>query len=387
MKAARIFLYIVAFLTVLVMAIFFVMRIWSDELSEMVFVPDGDYVEQQPLETNAYHDPDMWLSRPGMGVTDPARWQPAYAPAEQDSESSAEPAAPDMGDVPQFAVFFIHPTSYMEKTSWNAPLDNVAANEVASQYVHAMASPFNKASEIWAPRYRQATFGTFLTADPKADQALDAAYRDVDQAFTFFLDSVDDNVPIVLAGHSQGSVHLLRLLRERIAGTPLQNRIAMAYAIGWPISIKHDLPALGLPACATPDQASCLVSWMSFAEPADPHQMLSRYNEANGFDGEERAGSAFVCTNPISGVLNGKAPAEDNLGTLVPDLVNMTGQLVPGAVPARCDSQGILLIGDPPELGPAVLPGNNYHVYDIPLFWANLQADVVHRVEAWQASR
>ena len=44
---------------------------------------------------------------------------------------------------------------------------------------------------------------------------------------------------------------------------------------------------------------------------------------------------------------------------------------------------GILLIGDPPELGPYVLPGNNYHVYDLPLFWANTKADVNRRVDAW----
>ena len=33
--------------------------------------------------------------------------------------------------------------------------------------------------------------------------------------------------------------------------------------------------------------------------------------------------------------------------------------------------------------GRGVLPGNNYHVYDIPLFWANLQADVARRMAAW----
>jgi hypothetical protein len=32
-----------------------------------------------------------------------------------------------------------------------------------------------------------------------------------------------------------------------------------------------------------------------------------------------------------------------------------------------------------------VLPGNNYHVYDIPLFWRNVQADVARRVRGWQA--
>ena len=58
--------------------------------------------------------------------------------------------------------------------------------------------------------------------------------------------------------------------------------------------------------------------------------------------------------------------------------------LVSGMVPARCGKDGFLLIGEPPELGPYVLPGNNYHVYDIPLFWANLRADVARRVAAWK---
>ena len=54
-----------------------------------------------------------------------------------------------------------------------------------------MASPFNRAAEIWAPKYRQATFGAFLTDDPQATQAIDAAYADVSQAFDFFLAHVD----------------------------------------------------------------------------------------------------------------------------------------------------------------------------------------------------
>ena len=59
--------------------------------------------------------------------------------------------------------------------------------------------------------------------------------------------------------------------------------------------------------------------------------------------------------------------------------------LVAGAVPARCSEKGLLLIGDPPELGPYTLPGNNYLVYDIPLFWRNLQEDVTRRIAAWSA--
>jgi hypothetical protein len=46
--------------------------------------------------------------------------------------------------------------------------------------------------------------------------------------------------------------------------------------------------------------------------------------------------------------------------------------------------RGLLLIGDPPEMGPYVLPGNNYHVYDYSLFWANIRADAARRLAAYK---
>jgi hypothetical protein len=194
-------------------------------------------------------------------------------------------------------------------------------------------------------------------------------------------------MPIVLAGHSQGAIHVARLLAERIAGTPLQARVTMAYPIGMPISVEHDLPALGLPACATAEQAGCIVTWSSFAEPAEPGLLLERYRSLPGSDGQPRGEDGILCVNPLTGTINGEADRSANLGTLVPDDDLSNGELVPGSVPARCNAQGLLLIGDPPDLGPGVLPGNNYHVYDIPLFWRNLQQDVERRVRAWAASR
>ena len=383
----------------------FALRLFDDELTEIAFVPDTEFVEQDPLDTNSYQDPAMWFSRPGKGVAnDPARWQPAFAESEADearrgSAQAAEttpepdtaptpsPATQAAEDVPPFAVFFVHPTSYFERSQWNASLDHEDSQNRARLMVRGLGSAFNQASEIWVPRYRQATFGAFITDMPEAGQALEAAYGDIEQAFDFFLDSIPADMPIVLAGHSQGAYHVTRLLEERVAGTPLQSRIAMAYPIGWPISIEHDLPSLGLPACATPDQSACVVSWASFAEPADPGQFFRRYAAIPGNDGEPRGQSPILCVNPITGMLGGEAPESDNLGTLVPSDDLTSGELVASAVPARCREDGLLLIGNPPELGQYVLPGNNYHVYDIPLFWMNLQRDVVRRVSAWQQAQ
>lgn len=378
----RRFLYIVSILIVLFVAGLFVMRIYAEELTEFAMVPRVDFVEQEALEPNAYQDPAMWFSRPGMGaVNDPARWQPSYA-------EGAEPVESAEGEPPGFAVFFVHPTSFTVNDAWNAPLDDEQSQNGARVMVRGMASAFNQASEIWAPRYRQATYGAFLTEAPEAGRALDLAYADVSAAFDFFVESIPIDEPIVLAGHSQGGYHVVRLLLERLKGTPLMDRVAVAYPVGMPISIENDLPELGLPACAAPGQAGCVASWASFAEPADTTQYLRLYSETPGLDGNSRAGSPILCFNPLTGGIENSADAASNLGSLVPEEDLSGGELVPGGVPARCDPEtGVLLIGDPPALGPFVLPGNNYHVYDIPLFWKNLQVDVVERVQAWQPNQ
>jgi Protein of unknown function (DUF3089) len=380
---ARKFLYFVAFCIVLVIGGRIIYELFQEELAEIALVPSAEFAPVKPLEVNAYEDSKLWYSRPGIGAKDPARWQPAYA---TDRGLLPTPAEPKQ----RFAVFFVHPTSYFNRAQWNAPLENGGdpeAERVARVYLRGMASPFNAASEIWAPRYRQATMGAFLTDAPEGKQAVDAAYADVREAFRYFLSSVDPDTPIVLAGHSQGALHLKRLIAEEVRGTPIAARMAAAYVIGWPVSLQHDLPVMGFPACAAPDQSACILSWSSFAEPADPALMLQAYATTPALDGDAPGATPMLCSNPLTGQYGGNAPASANIGTLVPEDTMEKGTLQPGLVPARCDKRGLLLIGPPPEMGSYVLPGNNYHVYDLPLFWANTRADVIRRVEVWTSQQ
>lgn len=368
---ARKFLYFIVVCVLIVLAVLVALRMWPTGLSRLAFAPKGHFEAQEALAGNAYREPGMWYARPEL-TDNPARWQPPGV-------------VPPATDVPPFAVFFVHPTSYLEQSHWNAPLDDATAEARARIFIKGLASPFGQASEVWAPRYRQAAIGAFLTNSPDAQQALDLAYRDVSQAFDEFLAHVGPDTPIVLAGHSQGALLVDELLRKRIAGTPLQGRVAMAYPIGWPISVEHDLPALGLPACASAEQAGCIVTWSSFADPADPGMLLERYEHSAGFDGQPRGDRGVLCVNPLTGTKDGSAPATANLGTLKPSADLSSGELVPGEVSATCGPRGLLLIGSPPDLGPYVLPGNNYHVYDIPLFWENLRLDVARRMRTWAA--
>ncbi|AMO73295.1 DUF3089 domain-containing protein [Sphingorhabdus sp. M41] len=372
---ARKFLYFVASIVILVIAGAFVFRVYGEELMEVAFVPDAEFTAQEVLENNVYANTDMWLARPELVKGNPALWLP----------QGYEDAEPALADNEKAAVFFVHPTSFLKKDQWNAPLDDKESQARARIFLRGQASAFNAVGTVWAPRYRQATLGAFLTEKPEGQRALDAAYQDVLAAFDYFVAEIPDNQPIILAGHSQGSLHLTNLLKDRVAGTPLANRVVAAYVAGWPVSAETDVPEMGLDICEAPDQTRCIASWQSFAEPADYGRILKVYDMTIGFNGQPRKETPILCSNPINGDIGSSAMASANLGTLVPNDDLSDATLVAGAVPARCDDRGFLLIGDPPEIGPYALPGNNYHVYDYSLFWTNIRADARRRMAAFRA--
>ena len=240
----------------------FALRFFGPQLTKMGADPErGVRGPRRRPAPNAYADAKMWLARPDI-KNNPATWTPPGTASRQ-----RRPAA----------VFFIHPTSYLDRAHWNAPLDDAEANARAALFLRGQASAFNEVG---------ASLGAALSpgdvrrvpdrAEADAEQALDFAYRDVARGVRRVPQGSRPDRPIILAGHSQGALHLTRLLRERVAGKPLAKRIVAAYVVGWPVSKTADLPALGLPECATPDQAGCILSWQSFAEPADP-SLIARH--------------------------------------------------------------------------------------------------------------
>lgn len=368
------FLWVIAGLTVLTVVGAGLYRYFEKDLLRWAMVPSTEF-RDVPMPAGAdYRQARLWIARPDI-AGNPALWTPAGLP------SAAAPRA---------SVFFVHPTSFMESTAWNAGVEDAESQDRAALFVRGQASAFNAVGAIWAPRYRQATFGAFLTNADNARRALDFAYRDVLAAYEEFLREAPADRPIILAAHSQGSAHLMRLLQERIRGAPEARRVVAVYLVGWPVSVSADLPALPFPACERPDQAACVLSWQSFAEPADPSQVTEVYDASTGPNGARRAGSAMLCTNPLTGARGGGAGAGANLGTLVPNEEMTTATLRRGLVPARCDLRGFLLIGDNdalPAMGNYALPGNNYHVYDYALFWANIRADAERRLAAFEGRR
>ena len=304
---ARRFLFLMFFLIVLAVAAAFAIFQFGDRALTSIATPKGHFQAPTPSSGPDYASDAAWLAKPSL-VTDPSRWVP-------DGVISTRVDSPA-------ATFFIHPTTYLERDRWNAPLD--LAPDAAARtnlFVQSQASAFNAVSEVWAPRYRQAAYGAFLLKSEDATRALDLAYRDVLAAFDAFLAAQPRDKPLILAGHSQGALHLSRLLADR--KDALKGRLVAAYVVGWPLSTTADLPLIGRAACTTPDETGCILSWQSFAEPANPSLIMDSWIGTKSSDGTIRRRADMVCVNPLTGTSGGAAPPSANLGTLQPsaDLV------------------------------------------------------------------
>jgi Protein of unknown function (DUF3089) len=364
---ARRFLMAIFVLTLIVVAGAFAVYQWGGSVLLKEATPRGHFEAAEAGGGPDYTQAASWVARPGM-ANDPALWLP-------DGMFRGAPG--------KAAVFFIHPTTYLSNDRWNAPL--IAGGETSFRtnlFVESEASAFTGAGEVWAPHYRQAAFGAFLLDSADAESALDFAYQDVSAAFDQFVREAGDR-PIIVAGHSQGALHLIRLLREKVAGKPIAKRLVAAYVVGWPIDTQADLPALGLPACRSATDTGCILSWMSFGDPANPSLILDEWKRTRGLNGGDRRSDNVLCVNPITGTKDGQAAAQDNPGTLVPSADLTSATLVEHAVAARCRKGLLMVEGNIPAYVPPPLPGNNFHVYDYALFWGAIRSDAERRLAAW----
>ena len=366
---ARRFLIFIFVMTLLVVAGAFAIYQWGGNVLLKSATPAGHFEAAKAGRGPDYTQLDAWIARPEL-ANNPSQWLPDNGIAFGIGSAAA-------------SIFYIHPTTYLSTDRWNAPLHADPQTEFRTRlFVQSQSSALTSAGYVWAPRYRQAAYGAFLLKSDDARKALDLAYGDVEAAFDEFIEAAPKDRPIILAAHSQGALHLLRLIRDR--ADRLKGRLVAAYVVGWPVSTTADLPALGVPACRTRDQAGCLLSWMSFGDPANPELILDQWEKTPGLNGGKRRQTDMLCVNPITGILNGSAPPQANAGTLLPSADMTSAVLKSGLVGAHCDKGLLILDGEIPPLGPFVLPGNNYHVYDYGLFWANLRTDAERRLRAWQ---
>jgi len=269
-------------------------------------------------------------------------------------------------------VFFIHPTSYtadLKNASWNADLDDEDLNKRTDERtILFQASVFNGSCRIFAPRYRQAHLKAFLVRNSeRAQQAFDLAYGDIRQAFRYYLDHENHGRPIVIASHSQGSMHAVRLLKEFFDGTELQKLLVCAYVVGYPIDSGtfHSIPV-----GTTPEATGCVVGWCTYQKDRDP-----RYLQAPGGNG--------ICVNPLTWSMSAdEAPRELHRGAVFRDF----NTLYPHIAGASIDPEyHVLRVTLPEELRERLHDAANLHIIDYNLFWMDIRENVKTRIDAYLA--
>ena len=281
-------------------------------------------------------------------------------------------------------VFYVHPTTYFKSDHWHDPLAEKEYQEDVFAPMRNQASVFNECCRVYAPRYRQATLASYF--DPaNGNQARDLAYTDVLRAFDTYMQRYNQGRPIIIAGHSQGTDHGLRLLEDRFAGKPLARKLVVAYLPGRPIPFDKlpDIP--GIPLCRSASQIRCLISWNTMGYSADPRQFFELtewpYKGRYQANGQKK----IICTNPVSWrVDEKKTTKEGHLGAVffkgddISQKSRLTGAVCQDGI-LRVDKIDLELdtLGEP----------EGYHIFDINFFYKDIRQNLRQRLEAYNTRK
>lgn len=184
-------------------------------------------------------------------------------------------------------IFYLHPTSFTDK-KWkhisNASLlDTITNKKTDESGILYQASVFNEVGRIYAPRYRQAHIERYYDTTVIQKKAFDFAYEDVKSSFTKYLEKWNEGRNIIIIGHSQGTTHALRLIKEMVDGHEIANRIVYVYLIGMPV-LKNEFSVLE--PCTNDSTNFCFVSWRTYR---------------NGYEGKytNRYDTTIQVNNPV----------------------------------------------------------------------------------------
>jgi hypothetical protein len=211
------------------------------------------------------------------------------------------------------------------------------------------------------------------------DPSFQLGARDVEAAFDYYLKHFNNGRPFILAGHSQGTMTLINLMRKRFNDPKLRKLLVAAYLIGYSVT-KDDFKKY---------------PWMKRAQGAEDTGVVITYNtEGPGSTGSPVYLEGAVAINPLNWK-NDSTPAgrrehlgalffNDAKGRLIEEVDNFSGAYV--------DTQkGVLVITDmkkpaSPQIDLVHLgryPAGVYHRYDYAFWFNNLKENVKKRINAY----
>jgi hypothetical protein len=264
-------------------------------------------------------------------------------------------------------IFFVYPTILDDKKDqrWNASIkDSLHIHEVLNSTIKYQASAWFGLGDMYAPFYRQAHIRSFREEFKQngGDAALDYAYQDVKHAFEYYLEHFNQGKPIVIASHSQGTLHAARLIKDFFDGKPLRDQLVAAYLVG--IGIPKDAFS-DVQLMKQPDETGGFVSWNAYKK----EKLPKRYNY--WYKGK-------TTTNPITWDHQLTSDYKDHKGVLYSDL-----KIYPQSLEVMVNN-GMLWVTLPKIPKRFWLSFvSNYHFADINLFWEDIRQNTQLRIDSY----
>ena len=185
-------------------------------------------------------------------------------------------------------------------------------------------------------------------------------YKDVSRAFEYYLKHLNNGRPFILAGHSQGSMGLITLMREHFESVKQQKQPIAAYLIGYSVT-KEDFKQY---------------PWMKPATgESDTGGIVSYNSQAPGTKGPPVILPGAFCINPLNWKTDGTpAAASSNLGAVFFKPDGSVDKVVPHYSGAMIDTTtGALTTVLPEKLDTGGFPKGVYHIYGYSIWFNGLK--------------
>lgn len=272
-------------------------------------------------------------------------------------------------------VFYLYPTAWLktEQDGVVCEIDNAIMRKGAPAAYGRQAAAFEPVGNVFAPYYRQATL--LKTDREKVMDGIPA--HDALAAFDHYIKHFNNGRPFLLAGHSQGSHAMLKILSVYMKANPeVYARMLAAYVVGYSV----DQPFLD----ANPH--------LKFAEGPDDLGVVVSYNtQAPVVEPGEYPPFSGLVINPITWTRD-ETPAapSQSLGSFMPDSTGKTFSTVAHFAGARVDvARGVLICEEADADALFRLSGGFgkgvYHSFDYSFYFYNLRANAANRVEKFLA--
>lgn len=272
-------------------------------------------------------------------------------------------------------VFFVCPTVDMND-EFNMAMDDEETKAAFLGATNMEIGIFKDTTRVYAPYYRQAAMKVYGLDRSEWDNYLNIAYRDVSDAFEYYLRKENKNRPIILFGFSQGADMCMRLVEEYFEKEKMSDRLVAVYAIGWPLTQEmcDRFPQLK---AATGETDTGVVISFDCEAPGVTETFINP------------KGQKALTINPLNWKTD-STPADKslNIGACFTDYdANITLEASELCGCYIDEERGALKVTDiTPDAYPAYIPGlpeGGYHIYDYQFFFRNLQENLNKRIESY----